>query len=55
MQQARQSMDRGSYLEAIRQFQAVLQIDPHNADAQRGLRIARRALAAEQEVLRPRR
>lgn len=54
MQAGKQAMDAGRYEEAIRNFQGVLDLDPNHAQAQRGLALARRALAAEQEVLRPR-
>jgi len=54
MQDGKQAMDSGRYEEAIRNFQAVLDLDPNHPGAQRGLALARRALAAEQEVLRPR-
>jgi serine/threonine-protein kinase len=54
MQEGKQAMDAGRYEEAIRNFQAVLDLDPNHPGAQRGLALARRALAAEQEVLRPR-
>ena len=54
MQDGKQAMDAGRYEEAIRNFQAVLDLDPNHPGAQRGLAMARRALTAEQEVLRPR-
>jgi len=54
MQEGKQAMDAGRYEEAIRAFQGVLDLDPNHPQAQRGLAMARRALTAEQEVLRPR-
>lgn len=54
MQQGRQALDHGNYAEAIRYFQAVLDINPNHAEALRGLERARRAKAAEEEILRQR-
>ncbi|MEE9234849.1 MAG: protein kinase, partial [Candidatus Acidoferrales bacterium] len=52
LQQASQAMDRGRYDEAIRAYQAILDLDVNHAEAQLGLRRARRAQAAEEQVLR---
>lgn len=40
MQEGKQAMDAGRYEEAIRVFQAVLDLDPSYTQAQRGLAMA---------------
>lgn len=52
LQQASRAMDRGRYDEAIRAYQAVLDLDVNHAEAQLGLQRARRAQAAEEQILR---
>jgi Flp pilus assembly protein TadD len=52
LQQGKQAMDRGDYDAAINAFEAATLVDPTNADAQAGLLRARKAKAAEEELLR---
>ncbi|HXE76186.1 MAG TPA: protein kinase [Candidatus Xenobia bacterium] len=52
IQDGRAAMDRGDYDDAIRAFEAAVVLDPSHADAQRGLDRARKAKAAEEELLR---
>ena len=52
MQQATSALDAGRYNEAIRNFEAVLVLEPGLAAAQRGLDRAKRAKAAEEAILK---
>jgi Flp pilus assembly protein TadD len=52
LQQGKQAMDRGDYDAAISAFNEALTVDSANELAQRGLERARKAKAAEEELLR---
>ena len=52
LQQGKQAMDRGDYDAAINAFEAATLVDPASELAQAGLARARKAKAAEEELLR---
>jgi len=54
LQQGKQAMDRGDYDAAINAFEAATLVDPASELAQAGLARARKAKAAEEELLRKR-